>query len=158
MNSKKVIGDNYKEVYKKQHQAKNVSTDPEAKSRFNIFKVNPIFKYEDKKHFQDLYNFDINTLDQYKLPEDKKDLRQIISKKKEKKIKTNKKTNFNTETLGESIEDEELTKRNLDTTKNKNDNLKKNLRDRVSEIDQDLEEENMEIIDQLEKDHSEYYQ
>jgi len=154
MNSKKVIEDNYKEVYKKQHQAKYVSSDSDAKSRFNIFKVNPIFKYEDKKHFKDLYNFDINTLDQYKLPEDKKDLRQIISKKKEKKIKKNKKTNFEIDTISETNGDDKLTIRNLDTDKTKNDNLKKNVRDRVSDIDQELEEENMEIIDQLEKDNS----
>jgi len=125
MNSKKVIGDNYKEVYKQQHQAKYVSTDPEMISRFNIFKVNPIFKYEDKKHFQDLYNFDMNTLDQYKLPDDKKELRQIISKKKEKKIIKNKKSNFEIDTVTRTNEDEDSSKRNFDTTKNKNENLKK---------------------------------
>jgi len=152
MNSKKVIGENYKEVYKQQHKAKYVLNDPDVKNRFNIFKVNPIFKYEDKKHFQDLYNFDIESLDQYKLPEDKKDLRQIISKKKEKKLKKNKKSNLETETLKESNFDED--QKISETTKIKNDNFKKNLRDKVSELDQDLEEENMEIIDQLEKDHS----
>ena len=59
--NKKLIEGNYKETYKKQHQSKYISSDPEVKDRFNIFKVNPIFKYDDKKHFQGLYNFDMNT-------------------------------------------------------------------------------------------------
>jgi len=154
MNSKKEIGQNYKEVYRKRFQSRKVTTDPEAKCKFDIFKVNPIFKYEDKKHFHDLYNFDINTLDQYRLPEDKKDLRHIISKKKEKKSNKNKTGKSVNETFRDSQLDELISKRNVESYKVKNENIKKHLQDKVSEIDQDLEEENMEIIDQLEQDES----
>ena len=59
MNPKNVIGDNYKEVYRKQHQSRQINLDQESKDKYNIFKVNPIFKYEDKKHFKDLYNFNV---------------------------------------------------------------------------------------------------
>lgn len=72
----KLIGDDYKETYKRQHHSKFVSSDPEIKNKFNKFQPVPIFKTDDKKYFTNLYNFDNNLLDQFKLPEEKKDVKQ----------------------------------------------------------------------------------
>ena len=151
MNPKNVIGDNYKEVYRKQHQSRQINLDQESKEKYNIFKVNPIFKYEDKKHFKDLYNFNVETLDQYKLPEDKTDFRQKISNKKKKKInkQTKKKfeeTELNLDTV---IENEDKYEEGNFKTK---ENLRKKMNTQMSEVDKELEEENMQIIDQLQQD------
>ena len=70
---KKIVGPDYKEGYKRNIHSKFLSTDPEVKKRFGVFKVTELLKNEDKQHFQNLYNYDISIVEQYKLPEEKKE-------------------------------------------------------------------------------------
>jgi dynein heavy chain, axonemal len=92
---KKVIGPDYKEGYKRNIHSKFLSTDPEIKKRFGVFKVTELLKNEDKQHFKNLYNYDISIVEQYNLPEEKKEKEARENKKKgrdqrkEKRMKEN---------------------------------------------------------------------
>ena len=79
MNNKKVVGLEYKDEYKRKHRSKFLSDDVETKQRFGVFKVTEIFKPEHKEYFMSLYPHDDNILNQYPLPEDKKDATKIAS-------------------------------------------------------------------------------
>ena len=83
----KITGDDYRESYKRKHHSKFLSTDPEVKKRFGVFKVPELLKNDDKQHFQNLYNFNKEVLEQYKLPEEKKEKELKDTKKKEKEKK-----------------------------------------------------------------------
>ena len=97
MNNKKVVGLEYKDEYKRKHRSKFLSDDVETKQRFGVFKVTEIFKPEHKEYFMSLYPHDDNILEQYPLPEDKKDTKistavgqtkkTLISRKESKPIK-----------------------------------------------------------------------
>ena len=84
---KKVIGPDYKESYKRKHQSKFLLTDPEVKKRFGVFKVTELLKEEDQEHFKKLYNYDRDTLDQYKLPLDKEEQELLEKRNKKRKLK-----------------------------------------------------------------------
>jgi len=84
----KVVGDDYKEAYKRGHHSKFLSNDPEIKNRFNKFEVKPIFRPDDRKHFNNLYAFDDDLLNQFRLPEEKKELN--LKQKKSVDIKVQK--------------------------------------------------------------------
>ena len=77
MNNKKVVGLEYKDEYKRKHRSKFLSYDVETKQRFGVFKVPDIFKPEHKEYFMSLYPHDPTIVDQYKLPEDKRDATKI---------------------------------------------------------------------------------
>ena len=89
---KKVIGPDYKESYKRKHHSKFLSTDPEVKKRFGVFKVTELLKDEDQEHFRKLYNYDRETLDQYKLPLDKDELELLEKRNKKRKLKIKEKS------------------------------------------------------------------
>jgi dynein heavy chain, axonemal len=84
---KKIVGPDYKEGYKRNIHSKFLSTDPEVKKRFGVFKVTELLKNEDKQHFKNLYNYDISIVEQYKLPEEKKEKEAKENKKKDKERK-----------------------------------------------------------------------
>ncbi len=83
----KVVGDDYKEAYKRQHHSKFLSNDPDVRKKFNKFQVNPIFQPNDRQHFNNLYSFDNNLLDQFKLPEEKKEVKPNARKTVDIKVK-----------------------------------------------------------------------
>ena len=85
----KHLGSDYKESYKKKHHSKFLSTDPEVKKKFGVFKVTDLLKPEDQLHFKKLYNYDYQVLDQYKLPLDRDEI-ELIEKKQRERIKKQK--------------------------------------------------------------------
>lgn len=86
----------YKEEYKRKRESKHINKDPEIKKRFGVFKVSELLKYEDKEHFKNLYNYTPNILDDYMLPEEKKEKekKEKAMKERERKIKLQKEKNL----------------------------------------------------------------
>jgi hypothetical protein len=82
MKNKKVVGEEYKDEYKRKHRSKFLSDDAETKNKYGIFKVTDLFKPEHQEHFKSLYPYDETIVDQYKLPEDKKEKNKINKSKK----------------------------------------------------------------------------
>ena len=102
---KKIVGKNYKvsllnlinlfivfklfqDEYKKKHQSKFLSSEPEVKKRYGVFKIKELFKYEDKQHFQNLYGFDKKQLEEFALPEEKKEKEKLAQLQIENQEKT----------------------------------------------------------------------
>jgi dynein heavy chain len=80
---KKNIGPEYKEEYKRKHHSKFLSNDPEVKEKFGVFKVTELLKPEDREHFRSLYEPRNELLDQFTLPDEKKEKSLKEQKKKE---------------------------------------------------------------------------
>ena len=91
MNNKKIIGPEYKDEYKRKHRSKFLSNDEENNQKYSIFKVTDIFKPEHNEYFKSLYPYDQSIIDQYKLPEDKKEQTKITKTKHKKHLTTKKK-------------------------------------------------------------------
>jgi len=77
MSNKKVVGPEYKDEYKRKHRSKFLSNDIDTKNKYGVFKVTDLFKPEQQEHFKSLYPYDPSIIDQYKLPEDKKEQAKI---------------------------------------------------------------------------------
>ena len=101
MSNKKVVGLEYKDEYKRKHRSKFLSDDVETKQRFGVFKVTEIFKPEHKEYFMSLYPHDDNILNQYPLPEDKRDATKMAS------VVGQAKKNLKTEKEQKQIKEEE---------------------------------------------------
>jgi len=119
----KVVGEDYKEAYKRQHHSKFLSNDPEVKNRFNKFQIKPIFNPEDRKHFNNLYSFDNNILDQFKLPEEKKEIKPTV--KKSVDVKANQKNNLaqSQKEVQSKLMKSNLNNSQIDINVNNNNNL-----------------------------------
>ena len=126
MNNKKIIGPEYKDEYKRKHRSKFLSNDEENNQKFSIFKVTDIFKPEHNEYFKSLYPYDPSIIDQYKLPEDKKESTKITKKIQKKKVQIPKKKEKEDEKVEDNKEDSlglnekenEFQTENIDNEKN----------------------------------------
>lgn len=131
----KFIGKEYKEEYKRKRESRLINKDPEVKKKFGVFKVLELLKYEDKQHFKSLYNYDSKILDEYMLPEEKKEKAEQLLKHKERECKNKKLSPLN-----------EKNKRISNISKSKifdvNNNNKENLSMKLDSIQEEVHYDN----------------
>ena len=96
MNKKDKQIEEMKELIKRKHRSRHISTDPNIKKQFGSFQVPKLLKPEDDKHFKDLYNYDNLRSDIYSLPDEKREkaLKEQKQKEKEKLAKERRESNL----------------------------------------------------------------
>lgn len=91
---------------------KTISNNRQIKKRFG---VSELLRYEDKIHFKELYNFDNQILDQFTLPEERREKERYELEKidKFKQQSSTPKHNPNAISFNKANEDEELEKMDM---------------------------------------------